>query len=238
MLKNPSTLSIEDCITKLGGDHEHGLDMEEAQKRLGKYGPNQIPEQGPKKRWRILADQLLDPIIYILAVAALLAFVFSDVLEGIAIMVVILISVGIGFFMELQAIRSLEALRKMGQAMIRVLRSGKNIKIKASEVVPGDIIIIHTGDVIPADARLMEVENLAVKESALTGESIPVTKKTVVLPDKAPITDQDNMVFRGTMAVAGSGKALVTATGKYTQLGYIQQMGVEAEKERTPLEKN
>jgi len=237
MLKNPFTLSIENCIEKLGGDRENGLNMEEVQKRLEKYGPNQIPEQGPKNRWRILADQFLDPIIYILAVAALLAFVFSDVLEGIAIMVVILISVGIGFFMELQAIRSLEALRKMGQAMIRVVRSGKRIKIKASQVVPGDIVLIQTGDVITADARLIEVENLTVKESALTGESIPVTKKTVVLPAKAPITDQTNMVFRGTMAVAGSGKALVTATGKHTQLGHIQQMGVEAEKERTPLEK-
>ena len=237
IFKSPATLSIEICIEKLGGDRELGLKMEDAQKRLGIYGPNQIPEQGPKNRWRILANQLLDPIIYILAVAALLAFVFSDVLEGIAIVVVILISVGIGFFMELQAIRSLEALRKMGQAIIRVMRSGKSIKIKAAEVVPGDIVLIQTGDVIPADARLMEVENLAVKESALTGESIPVTKNTMVLPDKAPITDQTNMVFRGTMAVTGSGRAIVTATGKHTQLGNIQQMSVETEKERTPLEK-
>lgn len=237
MFENPFALPIEKILAQSGRDSEHGLNSEEAARRLEKYGLNQIPEQGSKSRWRILADQLLDPIIYILAVAAVLAFLFSDLLEGFAILVVILISVGIGFFMELQAIRSLEALRKMGQAMTHVIRSGKRIKIRAAEVVPGDIVLLQTGDVIPADARLIEVDALSVKESALTGESVPVHKKTEALKAKTPITDQTNMVFRGTMAVTGSGKAVVTATGKATELGKIQQMGVDAEKERTPLEK-
>ena len=237
MPQNPFALSIKKILDQLGSNREQGLTKEEAAQRLEKYGPNQIPKQGIKSRWRILADQFLDPIIYILAVAAVLAFVFSDVLEGIAIIIVILISVSIGFFMELQAIRSLEALRKMGQAMTHVIRSGKRIKIKAAEVVPGDIVLLQTGDVIPADARLMEVDSLSIKESALTGESIPVNKKTGVLKEKTPITDQANMVFRGTMAVTGSGRAIVTATGKHTQLGKIQQMGIDAEKDRTPLEK-
>ncbi|TLP81724.1 cation-translocating P-type ATPase [Maribacter sp. ACAM166] len=237
MPQDPCALPVEKILAQFGSDSEHGLEKEEARKRLEKYGLNQIPEQGTKSRWRILADQLFDPIIYILAVAAVLAFFFSDLLEGFAIIVVILISVGIGFFMELQAIRSLEALRKMGQAMIYVIRSGKRIKIKAAEVVPGDIVLIQTGDVIPADARLMTVDVLSVKESALTGESIPVTKKTEVLKEKTSITERTNMVFRGTMAVTGSGKAVVIATGKNTELGKIQQMGVDAHKERTPLEK-
>ncbi len=237
MLKNPYALPAEKILDLLGSDSERGLVREEAAKRLEKYGLNQIPEQGTKSRWRILADQLLDPIIYILAVAAVLAFLFSDLLEGFAIVVVILISVGIGFFMELQALRSLEALRKMGQAMNYVIRSGKRIKIKAAEVVPGDVVVLQTGDVIPADARLIAVDALSVKESALTGESIPVIKKTKVLKLNVPITDQTNMVFRGTMAFTGSGKAVVTATGKNTELGKIQQMGVDAQKERTPLEK-
>jgi len=237
MPQNPFALSIEKVLDQLGSNREQGLTKEEAANRLEKYGPNQIPKQGIKSRWRILAGQFLDAIIYILAVAAVLAFVLSDVLEGIAIIIVILISVSIGFFMELQAIRSLEALRKMGQAMTHVVRSGKRIKIKAAEVVPGDIVLLQTGDVIPADARLMEVDSLSIKESALTGESIPVNKKTEVLKEKTPITDQANMVFRGTMAVTGSGRAIVTATGKHTQLGKIQQMGIDAEKEHTPLEK-
>lgn len=237
MIKNPFSLSAQEVASRLNSNLDSGLGKDDVQKRLEKYGPNQIPEQEPKSRWHILTDQVLDPIIYILAIAALLAFVFSDVLEGIAILIVILISVSIGFFMELQAIRSLEALRKMGQAMVFVVRSGKSVKIRASEVVPGDIVLLQTGDVIPADARLIWVQNLSIKESALTGESIPVTKETVILATETPFTDQINMVFRGTVAVAGSGKALVTATGKYTKLGHIQQMGVEAEKERTPLEK-
>ncbi|MBT8185245.1 MAG: HAD-IC family P-type ATPase, partial [Eudoraea sp.] len=237
MLQNSFALSIVDCIAQLNSDSEQGLNKEAASRRLQQYGPNQIPEHGPKKRWSILADQVLDPIIYILTAAALLAFVFSDQLEGIAIFVVIIISVGIGFVMELQAVRSLEALRKMGQAMTYVIRSGEKIKIRAAEVVPGDIILLFPGDIIPADARLITVDNLSVKESALTGESIPVSKKVAVLEATTPVTDRTNMVFRGTSAITGSGKAIVTATGKHTQLGRIQQLSVEAEKERTPLEK-
>ncbi len=236
-MQNPFALHFDKILAELGSDSEQGLKKEEAARRLEKYGANQIPEQGSKSRWRILADQLINPIIYILTVAAVLAFLFSDLLEGFAIVFVILISVGIGFFMELQAIRSLEALRKMGQAMTYVIRSGKRMKIKAAAVVPGDIVLLQTGDVIPADARMIVVDALSVKESALTGESIPITKKTEVLMEKTPITDRTNMVFRGTMAVTGSGKAVVTATGKDTELGKIQQMGVDAQKERTPLEK-
>lgn len=237
MAQKPFTLSTAEILKVLDSDLQKGLTKDEARDRLEKYGPNQIPEHGPKNRWRILADQLLDPIIYILIVATALAFVFGDVLEGLAIIVVILISVGIGFFMELQAVRSLEALRKMGQAKTRILRSGQKLTIKAYEVVAGDVVLLQTGDVIPADARLVEVDNLLVKESALTGESVPVAKTIDVLPAETPITNQANMVFRGTTAVAGRGIAIVTATGKHTQLGNIQQMGVEAEKDRTPLEK-
>src|SRR5690606_12037533 len=110
-------LPIEQTLAQLGSDSGLGLKRDEAARRLIKYGPNQIPQEGSKSRWRILADQFLNPIIYILAIASVLAFFFSDMLESFAIVVVILISVGIGFFMELQAVRSLEALRKMGQAM-------------------------------------------------------------------------------------------------------------------------
>jgi len=237
MPQSPHTLSIEKILATLVTDGDEGLGMDEVAQRIQKYGANKIPEQGHKNRLQILAEQFLSPIIYILAGAALLAFVFSDLLEGFAILVVILISVGIGFFMELQALRSLEALRKMGQAMTYVIRSGRRIKIKSAGVVPGDILLLQTGDVIPADARLITVDALTVKESALTGESIPVNKSTKALKEDTPITDQLNMVFRGTVVATGSAKAIVTATGKQTQLGRIQQMGVDAEKERTPLEK-
>lgn len=237
MSQNYFALSVEKILAEFDSDVEHGLSRAEAAKRLANYGLNQIPEQGTKSRLRILADQLLNPIIYILLVASILAFLFSDLLEGFAIIVVILISVAIGFFMELQALHSLEALQKMGQSKIYVIRSKKKIKIKAAEVVLGDIILLQTGDVVPADARLIKLENLSVKESALTGESISVHKNTEVLPKDIPIYDQRNMIFRGTMVNTGFGTAIVVATGKNTQLGKIQQMGVDAHKERTPLEK-
>ena len=237
MLQNPFAISVEDVVSSLGSHIEKGLGEHEVQRRLESYGPNEVPEQAPKKRWRILADQLLDPIIYILTVAALLAFMFDDPLEGFAILVVIVISVSIGFFMELQAVRSLEALRKMGRAMVVVVRDGHRLNIKTSELVPGDVMLLGPGDVVPADARLIKVDNLSVKESALTGESIPVAKSTDPIAKETPISDQNNMVFRGTMVITGSCSAIVTATGKDTQLGRIQQMGIDAQKESTPLEK-
>ena len=237
MIKKPFSLSIADLVEQLGGDIDHGLSKKEALQRLQEYGANQIPQQAPKKWWRIFLDQFLDPIIYILMAAAVLAFLFSDPLEGFAIVIVILISVAIGFFMELQAVRSLEALRKMGQTMVVVKRSGNPMRIRAAQVVPGDLIILEAGDMIAADARLIAVESLTVKESALTGESVPIAKQIQALAENTPIGDRTNMIFRGTMVVAGRGKAIVTSTGKYTQLGIIQQMGVEAHKERAPLEK-
>jgi Ca2+-transporting ATPase len=237
MVQAPCSFTVQEIADKLNSNLSNGLDSETVLKHRQTFGPNQILQDGPKKRWKILADQFIDPIIYILTAAAILAFLFSDLLEGFAIVIVIFISVAIGFFMELQAVRSLEALRKLGQVMTSVIRSGKKHRIKAASLVPGDIVLLETGDVVSADARLIEIDSLSVKESSLTGESIPVSKDTAILSEKTPVTDQKNMVFRGTTIVTGSGSAIVTATGQNTELGKIQQMGVMAEKEATPLEK-
>jgi len=237
MVQKTFSIPFEDVIAQMGSNIEGGLENDMVLERLQKYGLNQIPQHGTKRRWTILKEQLLDPIIYILFAAAILAFVFSDVLESYAIVIVIFITVTIGFFMEFRAVRSLEALRKMGQAMTHVIRSGQRIKVRAAEIVLGDLISFGPGDVVPADARLIFLENLSVKESILTGESLSIFKKTEILPADTPITDQVNMVFRGTVISTGSGLAIVTATGRHTQLGTIQQMSVDAEEERTPLDK-
>lgn len=237
MTENAYSLSPQEIAQKYQSDFVKGLNEKTVWKYQTEYGPNQIPQDGPKSRWKILSNQLLDPIIYILATATILAFLFSDWLEGVTVLIVILISVCIGFFMELQAERSLEAIRKIGQTMTQVIRSGKMQKIMASELVPGDLILLRTGDVVTADARLVSQDNLSIKESALTGESMPIPKNIENLPLNTPISDQSNMLFKGTMATTGSGKAIVTATGANTQLGKIQQMGIEAKKEITPLEK-
>ena len=237
MIQKPFTLTTKDVIKQLNSDVKYGLNKKEVQRRLVQYGKNDIPRKGPKKRWLIFIDQFLNPIIYILAVASLFAFLFRNWAEGIAILIVIVITVTIGFFMELQAVRSLETLRKMGQALTSVLRDGKILRIKASLLVPGDIIILETGDIVSADARLITHENLVVKEASLTGESTPIEKKTVPLPAAVQIADQNNMVFKGTLVTRGMAKAIVIATGIYTELGKIQQMGLEAKEEHTPLEK-
>lgn len=237
IVKNPHALASKSVVIHLNSDVEFGLEKTQVEERIKQFGKNEIPLKKPKTKWRIFAEQFLNAIIYILTGAAILAFLFKEWAEGIAILIVILITVSIGFFMELQALRSLETLRKMGQAVTRVLRDGKLSRIKASLLVPGDLIILEAGDVISADARLISEESLTTKEAALTGESTHVEKNIAALPHNTSIVEQNNMVFKGTLATKGKAKAIVTATGIHTELGKIQQMGMEVDTELTPLEK-
>lgn len=237
VVKNPHTLDCKNVVLLLNSDAEIGLEKTQVKERLKQFGKNEIPLKKPKTKWRIFVEQFFNAIIYILTGAALLAFLFKDWAEGIAILIVILITVFIGFFMELQALHSLETLQKMGQAATNVLRGSKLFRIKASFLVPGDIIILAAGDVVSADARLINEENLTTKEAALTGESAHIEKKIVNLPVETPIVEQNNMVFKGTLVTRGTAKAIVTATGSNTELGKIQQLGTEVDAEITPLEK-
>lgn len=240
MIQNPYSLSFQSLTKKLETNISQGISSKEAVKRILLYKRNEIFKKEKKSKWKILINQFIDPIIYILAIATTIAFLFQDWLEGIAILIVIIITTAIGFFMELQARQSLESLRKISlrHLLSQVIRDGKITKIKTTMLVPGDVIILERGNVIPADARLILVENLMVKEAALTGESIPVEKQTKeLLPINTPITSQNNMVFKGTTVLLGRGKAIVVATGMNTQLGKIQQMAIDAKEERTPLEK-
>lgn len=236
LFKDPYTLTSEDIVNQLNSDIEFGLKKKQTEERIKKFGKNQLPQKKPKSKWRIFIEQFFNPINYILAGAALLALIFRDWAEGIAILIVILITVSIGFFMELQALRSLETLRKMGQVIANVLRNGEIIRIKASLLVPGDILILESGDVVSADARLIDQENLKLKEAALTGESSHLEKNNEPLPKGTSIAEQSNMVFKGTLVTRGTGKAIVTATGAHTELGKIQQMGMNVDQEITPLE--
>jgi Ca2+-transporting ATPase len=237
MTQDPFAHSEVEVVQHLKSDGTLGLTHEQASDRLAQLEHNQLPETSPKKRSRLLAEQFADPIIYILVGAMVLALLFQDWAESSAIAVVVLITVAIGFFMELQAVRSLESLRRMGQTMANVIRSGEVCRVRDSLLVPGDILLLDVGDILTADARVLSQENLLVKESALTGESIDIEKKTGTVSQKTPLTGQTNMVFRGTVVTGGTGKAIVTATGKETQLGKIHQLALEATEERTPLEK-
>ena len=233
----PHSLSPEQVAGLLEADLVSGLTAEEVSKRLRDYGRNEIPKEKPPGLWRILFNQLVDPVIGILIGAAALAYAFEDSWQGTAILVVILISVAIGFFMESKAYRTLEALRKLGQSRALLIRSGKQKTVPISNLVPGDLVLLNTGDVVPADLRLVHCEQLSVKESALTGESLPVWKELEPLPADTPLVKRTNMAYKGTTVMTGSGMAIVTATGPRTELGKIQRLGMESSPPTTPLEK-
>ena len=237
MLKKAFSIGVSETIGLLESDRYKGLDHGEVERRISQFGKNQIPEKGPRKKSRILADQFADPIIYILCVAFVLSLILGDWSEGIAVLIVILITVAIGFSMELQAVRALEKLRKMGQVLARVIRNSHIETIQARELVPGDILIIHAGDIIAADARLVKVEGLKVKEAVLTGESLDIEKNKDPLPLETALHARNNMVYKGTHVVSGSASAIVVATGVHTELGQIQLLSQEAKKGQTPLEK-
>ncbi len=214
-----------------------GLTPEEAQKRLDRYGTNRIRSKQQKSLFRIFLEQINNPVIYLLSAATVIAFVFGDIPEGIAIIVVIVLNTFIGFFMEVQARTSMEALQKMDKITVTGLRGGELEEINAEELVPGDIILPDAGDIIPADARIIEAAELRVDESPLTGESVPVNKSAEPVSENASLGDRTCMLYKGTSVTGGNGKAVVTATGMDTEIGTISKMVSEAEKESIPLNK-
>ncbi len=237
MVLNPHRLTGEAVSERLGVNPKKGLSNTRVRKLRAKYGSNQLAEYKQKPAWRILLEQFADPVIYVLGTAIFLALIFGEFMEALAVLVVILITVAIGFAIEYQALRSMESLRKMSQVVSRVLRRGKNQSIPADRLVPGDILILQEGDLVTADARLLECDNLRIDESILTGESFEVEKTTPPLPMKTQPADQNNMVFNGTLVNGGYGKAVVTSTGDATLMGKIQESASLEKKERTPLEK-
>jgi Ca2+-transporting ATPase len=212
------------------------LSQEEAERRLAQYGPNELVEEGKVSPWKILLEQFKNFLIIILLVAVVLSAVLGEVADAIVIFVIVLFAAGLGFIQEYRAERTMEALKKMAAPTASVLRSGQEIEVPARELVPGDIIILKTGDRIPADARITESVNLRTEEAPLTGESVPVEKVDGALDGDASIGDRRNMVFMGTAAVYGRGGAVITAIGMNTEFGKIAIMLQEVETDQTPLQ--
>jgi len=237
MLKDPHAIPAEKILSEFKVDPDKGLTSSEVAAGLKKHGPNRLKAAKSKNIGLIFLEQFLDPIIYILAAAMAMAYFFGEWLEGTAVLIVILITALIGFFMEWQAIRSVEALQKMVETQANVLRDEKEKHIKATGLVPGDIVILESGDVIPADCRMLETESFAVKEAILTGESNQIEKTIEALPVKVPLANRNNMLYKGTIAVRGKAKAIVIATGIETEIGRISELTSSAKKESTPLEK-
>src|SRR5690625_4967409 len=220
----PHASKPEDVLNELGTDAEKGLSREEASVRLEEYGHNKLKEHQQKSLFQIFLDQIANPVVYLLTAAAILAFTFGDILEGIAIIVVLVLNTIIGFWMEFQARESMSALQEMDKVTASVIRGGEQQSIDAEQLVPGDIIYLESGNLVPADGRIVELTQLSIDEAALTGESVPVTKKTEPADPDTPLGDRLGMVFKGTAVTDGKGKAVIVTTGMKTEIGSISEM--------------
>jgi Ca2+-transporting ATPase len=210
--------------------------MSEVEERQLRLGPNRLKRAERRSALSIWVDQFKNIIVLLLAAAAGLSFAFGELVEGLAVVAVIFLNALIGFFTELRAVRSMEALRELGRVESKVRRDGTIHTVPADEIVPGDVLVIKSGDLVTADARLFMASRLQADESTLTGESVPVEKGTDALEKDTSLAERSNLVFKGTAVTRGSGEGIVVATGMDTELGNISSLVQEAEQEVTPLE--
>jgi Ca2+-transporting ATPase len=234
--KSWHAIEIEETLQALNAK-ETGLSQEEAQKRLSEFGPNELKKEKGKSPIKLFVEQFADILIVILLIATGLSIYLGELIDAIVIIAIVMACAILGFVEEYRSEKALEALKKMTAPTAMVLRDGKEIKVQTSEIVPGDIILLYTGDKVPADARLIEAINLKIDEASLTGESSPVNKYVKPLPEDTPLPDRRNTVFTGTVVVYGRGKAVITSTGMNTEFGKIAKMVQVTEEEETPLEK-
>ena len=232
------TASIEQVCRELQCEPE-GLSSQGAARRLAEHGPNELEAARSISPWRVLASQLANELIVILLIATVLSALLGHAVEAIAIAVIVGFAVVLGFVQEYRAERAIAALHEMAAPTARVMRDGVRMSIPARELVPGDRVLLATGDRVPADLRLDELANLKINEAALTGESVAVAKQVGVLadPDLA-IGDRSNMAFSGTDVTYGRGGGLVVATGKATEFGAITELLSSVAVNRTPLQDN
>ena len=212
----------------------NGLTESEALRLQKEFGYNKIETENHHSLWKILLGQFKSPIVCILLFAASMSFYFNEWLDGIAILVVIFINAAIGFYMEFQADRSMEALQKLSVVLSKVIRDGKLKEINSEQIVPGDLVYLEAGDIIPADGKLIKLSRLLVNESALTGESVPVEKN---LTDGSTSDMPGQALFKGTFATNGNATYQIPSTGMKTELGKIAGMVQSASQAATPLEK-
>ena len=232
------SLSVDDSLRALKSQ-PRGLSSAEFTERMDKYGPNELQAAHRISPWEILLEQFKNVLILILLGATVLSLFLGHGIESVVIAVIVLFAVVLGFVQEYRAERAIEALRQMAAPTATVLRDGVEVRVPAKELVPGDVIVLHTGDRVPADARLLEAINLQVEEAALTGESVPVEKHIRALEgEDLPVGDRKNMVYAGTAVTYGRGRALVVATGMQTEFGKIAQLLQTIETGKTPLQHN
>ncbi|MDH5623783.1 MAG: HAD-IC family P-type ATPase, partial [Candidatus Bathyarchaeota archaeon] len=215
--------------------NEKGLSEEEAKRRLQEFGPNELVERKRVTPFQIFLSQFKDIFVIMLLIAVVIELGIREIIDASTIGAIVALNAVVGFVQEYRSERAMEAMKKLTAPKARVLRDGKEMLIPAKEVVPGDIVLLESGDRIPADGRLLEVVDLKTDEAVLTGESTPVGKVTGVLDEKTPVADRKNSVFMATHLTYGRGKAVITSTGMSTEFGKVAEMVQAVEEVDTPL---
>ncbi len=240
----PYRESAADVLAHFHSDAARGLSSDEAQARLARFGKNELPHAPPDPAWKKFLAQFQNPLttlLFVATVISLLAWAIENQgglpYETLTILAIVILNAALGYAQENRAEHAIAALQALSAPHARVRRDGITQTIHAAEATPGDILLLEEGDTLPADARVLEAIALRVAESALTGESAPVSKKSEPLADEAGIGDQSNMVFSGTAVASGRGRAIVTATGAATQIGKIAGTLQAQKDEPTPLQK-
>ena len=208
-------LSAQDVTAQMGVDADTGLTVAEVERRLAEYGPNELPTEPPPSVWVVARGQLTNPMNIMLLIVVAASFAIVQVATGLVVLGLVLFNVVMGSNQELKARASVEALAKLQVPRARVRRSGQVEEIESTKLVPGDVVLLEAGDVVPADGRIIVSATLEVQEAALTGESAPVPKDPETLPDgEIALGDRTNLVFQNTQVTRGTTIVVVTATGR------------------------
>jgi cation-transporting ATPase F len=228
-------LPVHEVVLLLGADPHRGLTAAEAARRLEQLGPNVLPEPARVPVVLRVLSQFHHPLIYVLLAAAAITGLLREYVDCAVILGVVLVNAAVGFVQESRAEAALESLRSMVRTTARVIRDGHEHRVPSEELVAGDLVVLEAGDKVPADLRLVRITDLQVDESALTGESVPVVKDEVVLPQATPVADRRNMAYSGTLVTAGTAAGVAVATGAQTELGEIHRLVGATKPLATPL---
>ncbi|MGL4255370.1 MAG: cation-translocating P-type ATPase [Microbacterium sp.] len=232
------TQDADDVVAALGTDRERGLTQAEAAKRLAEHGPNAIAAEKPPSVWQVSLSQLADPMNVMLVIVAIISLLIGQVSVGIVVGALVILNVFLGASQELKAKASVDALSKMQIPQARVFRDGSLVQIASTDVVPGDIVALEAGDIVPADGRILRSATLETQEAALTGESAPIAKDPATIADPdTTLGDRANMAFQNTQVTRGTATVVITDTGMTTQMGQIASMLSSVKQAKSPLQK-
>jgi len=233
----PFALDADEVVAAAGSDADSGLSGTLAASRLTTFGPNAIAAEKPPSAWVVAASQLRDPMNIMLVAVVVVSLVIGQVSTGVIVGLLIVLNLALGTRQELTARASVDALAKMQTPQARVVRDGAVSLVPATEIVPGDVVQVEAGDIVPADGRIVRSATLEAQEAALTGESVPIAKDHSALGSvDIALGDRTNMLFQNTSVTRGTGTIVVTATGQQTQMGQIATMLSSVTRTRSPLQ--